>query len=166
MPQLDFATYASQLFWLAICFVVLLIGSVGIYMPRLAKILDTRWQRIQGTFEEADALRKEAESLEASAERLLTEAREQAHQLATQASKQTAMEVSAKKSEAAHRFKERMRHAEILIAEKKADAMGTVQEVAEVITSDIMEKVLPGLARNDVSQFVLGAMERKRSNGR
>ncbi|MFN7709897.1 MAG: hypothetical protein ACK5O7_02900 [Holosporales bacterium] len=166
MPQLDVATYASQLFWLGLCFIVLLIGSVGIYLPRMSRILDTRWQHIEGTFSEAEALRKEAEELHRVSEQLLAEARETANRQSSEISRQVAIELSKKKSESMQRFKERMRHADVLITERKAAAMGSVQEVAEAITHEVIEKILPGIDQKDIATFVRGAMERKRNNGR
>jgi F-type H+-transporting ATPase subunit b len=42
MPQFDFTTYLSQLFWFSICFAVLYFFVNFIILPRIKSIIDTR----------------------------------------------------------------------------------------------------------------------------
>ena len=46
MPQFDFNTYPSQIFWFALCFITLYLFSYFIILPRIKKIFDTRNQLI------------------------------------------------------------------------------------------------------------------------
>ena len=46
MPQLDIATYAPQLVWLAITFIFLYIVLSKVALPRIGEVLEERQQRI------------------------------------------------------------------------------------------------------------------------
>ena len=48
MPQLDPSTYASQLFWLAVFFVLFYVFMRSVAMPRVDTILRTRETTISG----------------------------------------------------------------------------------------------------------------------
>ena len=66
MPQLDTATFASQLFWLLLSFVVLFWVMWKIVIPRIADVLQDRQERIDDDLEKAEKLRNDsAEVLEA-----------------------------------------------------------------------------------------------------
>ncbi len=64
MPQLDFSTYPSQLFWLLITFLVMYYYMAGAVLPKIARVLQSRSERISNDLDEAAELRDEAESLE------------------------------------------------------------------------------------------------------
>jgi F-type H+-transporting ATPase subunit b len=60
-PPLDARTYASQIIWLAITF-VLLYGLVRrIFLPRVDAILEDRSGRIKGDFALAEKLKRDTE---------------------------------------------------------------------------------------------------------
>lgn len=42
MPQFDFHTYPSQIFWFALCFITLYLFSYLIILPRIKEIFDKR----------------------------------------------------------------------------------------------------------------------------
>ena len=60
LPQLDLATYSSQVFWLVISFVVLYFLVAKLAMPRIAEVLEERQERIEDDLDKAETLKKEA----------------------------------------------------------------------------------------------------------
>ena len=50
MPQLDPASFPSQLFWLAVCFGTMLLVLSVFVLPRITRTLTTRQGRIDGGF--------------------------------------------------------------------------------------------------------------------
>ena len=78
MPQLDVATFPSQLFWLAVTFVVLYILMSWIGLPRLSAAIDARRQRREDDLARAAQLKTEAEAANAAFQRTMAEARAQA----------------------------------------------------------------------------------------
>jgi F-type H+-transporting ATPase subunit b len=78
MPQLDFATFAPQLIWLAITFLVLYLVMAKLGLPRIGDIIAARKSRIDGDLEQATQMRNEAEAVIAAYDKALAEARQQA----------------------------------------------------------------------------------------
>ena len=60
LPQLDIETYASQIFWLIVTFIVLYFLVAKIAMPRIAEVLEGRQERIEDDLDKAETLKKEA----------------------------------------------------------------------------------------------------------
>lgn len=63
MPQLDIATYSSQIFWLIICLGFLYICLRYIFVPRLESSIRNRQRRIEKMLLEAEKMQAEAEGL-------------------------------------------------------------------------------------------------------
>jgi F-type H+-transporting ATPase subunit b len=75
MPQLDVATFPSQLFWLAVCFIALYVVMAKFGLPRVGAILAERKGRIEGDLAKAAQMKEEAEAVIAAYQRALAEAR-------------------------------------------------------------------------------------------
>ena len=78
MPQLDITTFAPQLFWLAIVFVVLYVLMARVGLPRVGGIILARRQRIEGDIAKASQMKAEADAVIQAYERTLAEARAEA----------------------------------------------------------------------------------------
>jgi F-type H+-transporting ATPase subunit b len=78
MPQLDITTFAPQLFWLTIVFVVLYVLMARVGLPRVGGIILARRQRIEGDIAKASQMKAEADAVIQAYERTLAEARAEA----------------------------------------------------------------------------------------
>ena len=78
LPQLDVATYSSQVFWLIISFIVLYFLVAKLAMPRIAEVLEERQERIEDDLDKAETLKKEAYQVRIEYEKALSAAREKA----------------------------------------------------------------------------------------
>src|SRR6185437_17126527 len=78
MPQLDVATFPTQLIWLAISFIVLYLVMQAVGLPRLGDVIAARRARIDGDLEKAAQLKNETETVITAYEKALAEARMQA----------------------------------------------------------------------------------------
>jgi F-type H+-transporting ATPase subunit b len=88
MPQFDVSTYPSQIFWLAICFVFLCMMMAFYLVPRLASTLQAREQRQQEDWEDSKAFHATSESLRQENLKQLADAREKAHSLIHQTTRE------------------------------------------------------------------------------
>ncbi len=64
MPQLDHTSYASQLFWLGIVFLLLYLGIAYYFAPRFKQLFQFREDKIEKKLALAKQLKHEAEILE------------------------------------------------------------------------------------------------------
>src|SRR5271157_3555225 len=78
MPQLDFSTFPSQLFWLAVVFVVLYLLMARIGLPKVGAVIAERKAKAAGDLDQASRMKAEAEAVMAAYERSLADARAQA----------------------------------------------------------------------------------------
>ena len=81
MPQLDVSTFSSQIFWLIICFSVLYYLLSRKALPRISETLEARQDRIAADLDQAQRLRREAETALASYEGAMAEAQGRAQAL-------------------------------------------------------------------------------------
>lgn len=141
MPQLDPTWFASQLFWLLVCFGVLYAMLSRLVLPPLMDIMARRKQTIDGDIASAERLKTEAEQARQDYERTLANARSQAQKLlgdtmlahkasAEQAGKNMDRQIAQKTAEAAKN-----------IAAKKQELMAGLIPVAGELTSMITEKL-------------------------
>src|SRR5262245_30255406 len=83
-PPFEKETFASQLVWLAVCFVLLYLLMAKVALPRVGSIIDARRNRIEGDLGEANRLKVSADEAMAAYEKSLAEARNRAQALAAE----------------------------------------------------------------------------------
>lgn len=80
MPQLDISTYASQVFWLVVCFGILCVFMGTFIAPRIGLSLHQRTKTLEEQTNTAKRLLEEAEALHQKSLHQLTHARHEAAQ--------------------------------------------------------------------------------------
>lgn len=63
MPQLDYTTYSSQIFWLLLNFAILLFVTSKFILPRLKSIIDERNNNINSNLKQLESLKDEIEQI-------------------------------------------------------------------------------------------------------
>jgi F-type H+-transporting ATPase subunit b len=114
MPQLDFATYPSQIFWLLTIFGVLWAVMGGVVLSPVSKIISKRNETFQELAQQAHDLHRQAQELRDESARLLAACRFDCEQrLQTQLREHEALVKQAKLLQSAktrHELKEMDRH--------------------------------------------------------
>lgn len=77
LPQLDPASYPSQIFWLIITFVLMFVFFSRKSLPEISSTIENRSERIKNDLDSAERLKQEVEGVQASYEESLSSAREQ-----------------------------------------------------------------------------------------
>jgi F-type H+-transporting ATPase subunit b len=144
MPQLDFATFPNQIFWLVVALVAIFLILSRIALPRIAAVLAERQGSLTNDLAAAEEFKQRAVEAEAAYNKALADARAEAQKIAedTRASIQADLndaiaradaEIATKATESAARM-----------AEIKANAIRSIEEVASEIAGDIVGAVAPG----------------------
>jgi F-type H+-transporting ATPase subunit b len=144
LPQ----TFASQLVWLAIAFVLLYGLMAKLALPRVGAIIEGRQKRIEGDIAEAGQLKAQSDEAVAAYEKALADARARAQAIAneTRDTQAAAAEVTRKKLEG--ELNAKLAEAEKTIAATKTAAMANVRGIAADATKAIVERLI-GKAPDD-----------------
>ena len=80
MPQFDFSTYSSQIFWFSICFAILYFFASKIILPRIRDILGDRKVVIDTDISYAKNLEDQIADLQLKSDTLRKSANQEYHQ--------------------------------------------------------------------------------------
>ena len=130
MPQLDFATFGNQIFWLVVTLVAIYLILDRIALPRIAEVLAGRQDRITGDIAAAEDLKAQALSAEQAYDKALAEARSEAQSIDAQAKADTQVELNVAIAKADVEIAARTAVSEKAIADIRAGALDSVSLVA------------------------------------
>ncbi len=157
MPQLAAETFASQLIWLAITFVILYLIMSRVVIPRVGGILEDREARIRGDLDKAEELKADADKAMAEYESRLAEARASAQGIIGEMKAEMAAETEKRRQEIDAELSKRQAEAESRIAEQRASALGSLDDVAKQATAAVLER-LTGSADQDRVASAVGSV--------
>jgi F-type H+-transporting ATPase subunit b len=129
-PPFEKETFASQLVWLAITFIILYVMVAKLALPRVGSILDARKGRIEGDLADANGFKSESEAAMAAYEKALAEARNRAQALANETRDRLHAEAEKNRKTVEERLNARLADAEKSIAATKSAAMANVRGIA------------------------------------
>jgi F-type H+-transporting ATPase subunit b len=142
LPQLDVGSFSSQLFWLAVFFLIVFLFMMLVAVPRLAGILDARRGKIDGDIGEAERLRALAAEAQKTYDATMAEARGRARRLLAEAEEQNAAQL-AERTRAAHDEAERrIADAVRRIEGARLAAMRGIRAMAVDLVADITVKIV------------------------
>ena len=130
LPQLDIATWPSQLFWLVVLFGAGYLVMAKIVTPRIGAVLEERRQTVDGDLEKAHAASTDAAKIRADYESDLEKARIEAADFAKQAAMEATKKAEAADAKIAQKLAEKVGAAEAKLAEAKTSAMANLNDVA------------------------------------
>ncbi|MGE3245816.1 MAG: F0F1 ATP synthase subunit B [Beijerinckiaceae bacterium] len=140
-PPFDTSTFASQIFWLVICFGLLYWLMAKVALPRVAGILEERKARIEGDLAQATSAQGEADAAAAAYEKTLADAKAGAQATAKEMGDKIAAEAEAKRVALETELNKKLAEAEARIAQTKASAMGNVAGIAEDAANSIVQQL-------------------------
>jgi len=154
LPQLDPATVPTQLFWLAVSFLVLYYMLFGVALPRVESVLQERDSRIAFDVVKADELRAEADAVLAAAERLRDQARSQGQELVARTGRVGLASNRLLMAELDVQLMARIKDAEARILAAKLTALAQIDEVAAEAARELAAR-LAGVRVDDATMAAL-----------
>ena len=145
MPQLDPTWFASQLFWLAISFIVLYVLISRVLLPPIAGVMAKRKSAIDGDIATAEKLKKEAKAAKASYEQAMTEARAKTRQLMDDVMAEHHAKAEKAMAETQEKISAKIVEAEKNISNKREQMLVELghetNEMAKLITKQLTGKI-------------------------
>jgi F-type H+-transporting ATPase subunit b len=160
-PQLKQTdTFASQIFWLGVSFVLLYALMSRIALPRVSEVIESRKGKRRHDLDEAGRMSEEAEKIRKSFEASLAKAQIEAQALLVSAGDAAAARTAAESAAFAETARKRLAAAEQNIARAKNDALASLSDISAEIAAEMAGKIA-GTAVNkaDAKIAVTGLMK-------
>jgi F-type H+-transporting ATPase subunit b len=146
-PPFESQHFPSQLFWLALTFILLYVLMSRIALPRVASIFAARQKRISEDLAAANRLKEQSEAANAAYQKSLGDARARAQTIANQTREQQAAQAEATNKKLEAQLHDKLAAAEQSIAATRSAAMGNVASIAAEAAAAIVERLI-GTAPN------------------
>ena len=157
MPQLQqIDTFASQIFWLIVCFAALFIILRWVALPKVNEVLEARRRKIEGDLEKAASLKAEAEKALAQYEAAVAQGREQAQALLRKVGDAAQKQAAAAQESLGQRLAKEIKGAEERIEAARKSALTNVERVSAELAQAATERLI-GVK---VDALALGPSER------
>ena len=141
-PPFERETFASQLVWLAITFVLLYVVMAKVALPRMAAIFETRRAKIAGDLAESERLKQESEAALGAYEKALADARGHAQTIASQTRDELGAQTEARRKALEEELNAKLAAADKSIAATKQAAMANVRGIAVETAGAIIERLI------------------------
>ena len=138
MPQLDFATFPNQIFWLVVTLIVIYLILSRVALPRISSVLAERAGTITNDLAAAEELKQRAVQAEAAYEKALADARAQANRIIGEAKveMQAALDVELQKADA--QIAARTAESEKALSAMRDQSIASITEVARDTAREIV----------------------------
>jgi F-type H+-transporting ATPase subunit b len=136
LPQLDFETWPTQIFWLVVSFVVAYLLMSRAVTPLIGAVLEDRHARLDDDMQRTRKATDEAEEIRLNFEKTLTEARAEAAEKTRESTAAALAEAEEKNADAAKSLAAKISEAEAAIM---ASRMAALKELDDVATDGAIE---------------------------
>jgi F-type H+-transporting ATPase subunit b len=160
-PPFQKDTFASQLVWLALTFVLLYALMAKIALPRIGAILATRGKRIADDLKAAERLKEQSDAAHAAYEKGLSDARGRAQAIANTTREQHTAEAEEVRKRLEAQLNLKIGEAEKSIAATRTAAMANVRTIAADAAAAIVQRLIGHApAEQDVAAAVGDVLDR------
>lgn len=140
-PQLDISTYAGQVFWLFVAFVILYALMSKLALPRLGRVIDGRAKDREDNLSAAEKVSADAEKLRRTFEASLAEAQRSAQDLMREAERDITEMIAEGQAKFAENARKKMLSTEQTIQKAKNDAFASIADVSADLVTGMAEKI-------------------------
>ncbi|MEC8728211.1 MAG: hypothetical protein VXX58_05470, partial [Pseudomonadota bacterium] len=141
LPQLDFTTWPTQIFWLVVSFMLAYLLMWRIVVPRIGSVLEERHNRIEDDLRRARQASDDAEQARLAFEDMLASARNDASETTRKATESINKKMDRKMETANANLAKKMASAEADIASAKQTALKDVSDIAATSAIDVVSQL-------------------------
>jgi F-type H+-transporting ATPase subunit b len=141
-PPFESQHFPSQVFWLAVTFILLYVLMSRIALPRIGSIFAARAKRISDDLAAANRFKEQSEAANTAYQKSLADARARAQGIAADTREQQAAQAAATNKKLEAQLHEKLAAAEQSIAATRNAAMGNVGSIAAETAAAIVERLI------------------------
>jgi len=158
LPQLDPSSYSSQVFWLVIVFVFMLVFFSKKTVPQISRTIEDRSDRINDNLDSADRLKNEVAELQSSYEEKLSQAREESFTVFVSGEKEMKEETELQTADFQNRSRKKVEELEQNIEGARDIAIKEMSDVAAEIALQASEKIIGVKADEKTAKAIVKAL--------
>jgi len=140
-PPFDPAYYASDFFWLVICFGFFYFFMSRVVLPRIGGIIETRRDRIAADLDQAAKMKAEADAAVKAYKKALADAREESKAMSRKTAEEERAKAEAERKSAEAELDKKLAQSEAQVVKMRDEALTHVDEIAEEAAADIVQKI-------------------------
>lgn len=153
LPQLNPASYPSQLFWLLVSFVLLYVIVGRMALPRIAQILHRRVRNIDAVYSATRKFRREVTALSSETQELLNQAHLEGQELLRSKYHSFQADIAKRQESEQHKIAVEIAEHEQKLHDAKNDALARVDTMA----AELVEKCVVLAGGSKPTKTALGA---------
>ncbi len=162
MPQLDPTWFASQIFWLAVCFTLLYLLLARVILPPLGKTMERRANTLSGDLEAAETAKNLAERARQDYDHTLAQSREMAQALMNEVLEENKVHAEATLKALDVEVGKKLAEAAQRIGNKKLELLNALTPAAAEFAAMIAEKItLKPVSQEQASREVIERLKNK-----
>ncbi len=143
LPQFDVTTFASQIFWLAIMFVILYVYFAKSALPKLSSTIEQRHLTIKNDLEQADKITADVDKTRTDYELAMSNAHDNARKTIIDIEAHLRQDAETQANEFKDKSAQAISDLEAQAETAKAKIKSELNNIAAVLTSDIIKKLTP-----------------------
>ena len=141
MPQLDLSTFASQAFWMVLCFSLLWILLSIFITPKITDVLEQRKRKIDDYIRKAEKLNQQAKTSLEKYEQALNEAKMKAAADIAESQKESAAFLALEAKLLNERLNKEIADSEFKLATEKKETLQQIESLSQNLAFDIVQKL-------------------------
>tara|TARA_B100000965_G_C19552700_1_gene740769 strand:- start:1003 stop:1599 length:597 start_codon:yes stop_codon:yes gene_type:complete len=141
LPQLDFSTYPSLIFWSIISLIILYFVMSFIITPRISNIFNNREQNIQNNLMKAKSIKEESDLIIQKLLNEQDEARSSARKLIDETIDETKIILEKKESEISKKLNDKINETMLSLEKEKKIKIKELLENVSIISKMIIKKI-------------------------
>ncbi len=141
MPQLDLSTFASQAFWMVLCFSLLWIMVSVFITPKITDVLEQRKRKIDDYIRKAEKLNQQAKTSLEKYEQALNEAKIKASADIAANQKESAAFLAAEEKMLNERLNKQIADSEFKLATEKKETLQQIESLSQNLAFEIVQKL-------------------------
>ena len=142
LPQFDPTWFASQVFWLFVCFALLYLIFAKKTLPSISSTIDRRRQQIESDVETTEELAKESEAVYEAYQSSLKESQAKARAVIVDMENALKAKAETNHSKFREKAEKTIAETEASIEEAKKTALKDVQKIATEVATETAKKLL------------------------
>ena len=142
MPQLEIATYPSQIFWLVVSFLILYLIMSRIIIPKIASVIKSRESEIKNNIHISEQMYKDTEIINDEYEETKKNIENEARQIINHLKETTNKKITTKTDLLKKRLEQKLEKNEQEIIKQKKKTIKEINKISLNISEEILKKLL------------------------